>query len=136
YAFFEEDPATDRWVKISAVSINVSGLQTGALMLLRVISVILASQISRAGDVRAIVAGLRKLYVPETVALSIDTVLALMGQGGGGGGGVVGGGGGGGGRRREGEALGEEGFWASLRRMARGDVGALVHRLERQIDRA
>lgn len=143
YGFFAGDPDFDRWVALPAVlggiSINAGGLEEGAAMFLRVLAVILASQIARAGDARAVAAGLRKLGVPEVVSASIDTVLALLGGGGGGG---SGGGGGGGGRHRRGEdgdaeATPEKGrFWASVRRMAKGDVAPIFERLERQIARA
>jgi hypothetical protein len=98
--------------------------------------------VARAGDGRAIAAGLGKLGVPLVVATSMDAVLALLGGGGGGRGG--GGGGGGGRRRRERQNDGTterrndgmgEGFWASLKRLARGDVGPIASRIERHIER-
>jgi hypothetical protein len=115
-------------------------------MVLRVLVVVLASRVVRAGDERAIALGLRKLGAPDVVATSIDAVLALLGGGGtaGGGGGRSGGGGGGGGgrgRRRDADAeaaheVAQEGFFASLRRIARGDVGPIVDRIERHVGRA
>ncbi len=159
YAFFANNPATDRWeqLPIVPVRINVSALVLGCLMILRVIAVILASQVARAGDVRAVAAGLGKLGVPRIVAVSIDTVLSLLGdeprgrmgrgsgggtgRGGGGGGGGRGDGGGGGRGRGDGERAhdgdgGGGGFWQAVRRIARGDVEPIVQRLSRQIDRA
>ena len=144
YALVREDPAVDRWVQLWRIPLNVGGVQVGAVMLLRVISVALASQIARAGDPRAIATGFRRLWVPAVVADALDAVLALLegdaapdeaGRRPGSGRGDGTGGGGGGGRRgREGDA--REGLWASLKRMARGDIGPLAERLDRQIGRA
>jgi hypothetical protein len=138
YALTEEDRSTDHWVKLDIgpvhLPVNTAGALVGALMVLRVLVVVLASQVSRAGDERAIALGLRKLGTPDIVATSIDAVLALLGGGRGGGGG----GGGGGGRRRHEENGDEprEGYLASLKRIARGDVGPIVDRIERHIGRA
>jgi hypothetical protein len=134
YALTADDPATDRWLAVAlvggwSIDVNVSGAATGALVVLRVVAVILASQVARAGDPRAVTQGLRRLGVPDVVAVAMDTVLALLGPEGRGGGG--GGNGRGGGRGR-----GKGSFWQGLARLRRGDVGAIVHRLERQIDRA
>lgn len=144
YALVREDPSVDRWVQLWRIPLNVGGVQVGAVMLLRVISVALASQIARAGDPRAIATGFRRLWVPAVVADALDAVLALLegdaapaeaGRRPGSGRGDGTGGGRGGGRRgREGEA--GEGLWASLKRMARGDIGPLAERLDRQIGRA
>lgn len=142
YALTSEDPEIDRWVHLdlgfARIPLNVAGAAVGGLMVLRVLVVVLASRIARAGDERAIALGLRKLGTPDIVATSIDAVLALLGGGGGGGRGRGGGGGGGRGRRwRDDEAEGpREGFVASLRRIARGDVGPIVDRIDRQIGRA
>jgi hypothetical protein len=80
--------------------------------------------------------------VPKVIALSLDVVLSLLGEGGGGGGGG-GGRGGGRGRRRRHEAGNHAGneasngsFWSSVKRLARGDVQPIVDRIERQIRRA
>jgi hypothetical protein len=147
YAFLGEDPATDRWRTITLplvgwhLDMNVTGALEGLAMILRIATVVLASHVARAGDARALAAGLGRLGLPRSAALAIDAVLALLGDGGGGGGRGRGGGGGGG-RHRRGEA-GEEatggrvaGFWAGLRRLARGDVGLIVERLDRQVARA
>jgi hypothetical protein len=131
YAITSEAPDVDRWIHVWKVPINLGGLAIGGLMIVRVVTVILASRISRAGDERSIALGLRKLWVPDIVAHSIDAVLALLG----GGGGVGGGRGTGGGRGRNGEKV-EGGFIASLKKIARGDVGPIVDRMERQIERA
>jgi len=151
YAFTADDPALARWVRLSlggfALPINLAGLEEGGLMVLRVLAVVVGSQVARAGDSRAIAAGLGKLGMPLVPAASIDTVLALlgdeemhgrgMGRGRGGGRGGGGGGGGGRGRHREDEAAKpQEGFFAGVRRLGRGDIGPLVRRMERHIRRA
>ena len=138
YAFTAEDPSTDRWVRVEVAGVgapvNVAGALLGVVMILRVMTVVLASQVARAGDARAIAAGLGKLGLPTLPAASIDAVLALLG----GAGGLGRGGGGGGRRRRAEEAGGEpgEGFWAGLKRLGRGDVEPLIRRIEDQIARA
>ena len=143
YALCADDPATDTWTRIHLFAfdlpINTAGAIAGALMIMRLLTVILASQVARAGDGRAIAAGLDKLGVPKIVAASIDAVLALLDSGGGGGGGGRGrgggGGGGGGGRRHADGDAHEEGFFASVRRLGRGDVAPIVRRIDRQIER-
>src|SRR5437764_1473388 len=72
YAFFSDDAESARWVKLSfgalgALTINLGGLAEGAAMLARVITVILASHVARAGDPRAIVAALTKLRAPRII---------------------------------------------------------------------
>jgi hypothetical protein len=138
YGLTAEDPSVDRWVPIDLgvahFSVNAGGAAVGGMMVLRVLVIILASRVARAGDERAIAHGLGKLGVPAIVATSIDAVLALIG---GRGHGRGGGGGDGRGRRRREEGEGpEEGFFAGLRRIARGDVGPIVDRIEHQIGRA
>ena len=147
YALVGEDPASDRWIVVSIfgleIDVNASGALVGLTMVLRIVTVVLASHVARAGDARALAAGLGRLGVPRSAALAIDTVLALLGDGGGRGGG----GGGGGGRGRgggrgggdgggDGRGDGRGGFWSALRRLARGDVGVLVERLDRHVARA
>jgi hypothetical protein len=149
YALMKDDPATDRWIGLSffgtEIPINTTGALTGVTMVVRIVTVILASQICRVGDPRAVASGLGKLGLPRVAAVSMDTVLALLGDderhGSGRGRGDGSGRGGGGGRKRyleekEAEARGQQGFWASVRRMGRGDVGPIMERLSRQIDRA
>lgn len=144
YALTSVDPAVDHWVALplGAVSfgVNVGGVVDGALMVLRIILLVVASQVARAGDPRAIAAGLTALHLPRMFAISIDAVLSLLGEEGGRGGG---GGGGGGGRRRRQEQDGDkppaeptESLWASMRRLGSGDVAPFIGRLERQIARA
>jgi hypothetical protein len=146
YALTADDPAVDRWHHVAIaghdLALNVAGALTGAMMILRVIGVVLASQVARAGDSRAIAAGLGKLGLPALGAVSIDAVLALMGTADGAEPGLRGGGGGGGGGRGmppAGDGRGEpppETFWQGLKRLARGDVSPLIARLERQMARA
>ncbi len=137
YALTSEDRATDSWTSLHLLSwtvrVNLTGALAGLTMVLRIVGVILAAQVARAGDGRAVAAGLGKLGAPRLVAASIDAVLALLGAGGGGGGGGRGGGGGGGGGR--GRAPGGEGFWAALRRISRGDVAPIVRRIDVHIER-
>jgi hypothetical protein len=126
YAITSEDPSIDRWVTVWRVHVNVGGMAIGALMIARVLTVILASRIARAGDERAIATGLGRLGAPDIVATSIDAVLALLGGRGGGGGR---------GRHRREEPKGG-GFFASLRAIAKGDVAPIVDRIDRHIGRA
>lgn len=135
YSLFSSPTGVDRWVDVSilgrSIRVNTSGLEVGALLLLRVLAVILASQIARAGDARAIGAGLKKLHVPRTVSLAIDTVLALFGESD-----SRRGRGDGSGKRGLASTVPREGMFATVRRLARGDVGPLLARVERDIDRA
>ncbi len=136
YALTTQDPATDRWLELSiagtVLPFNTAGAWAGLLMVARLVTVVLASQVARAGDARAVSAGLRTLGLPLTPAVSIDTVLALLGDGGGRGAGT----GRGDGRAGDEPGTESEGFWASVRRLGRGDVGPIVRRLEHQITRA
>jgi cobalt transport protein len=145
YALTSNDPATDQWTQISllgfGISLNSAGALVGVLMVLRIIAVVIASQVARSGDPRAIVSGLRQLGMPQVAAISIDTVLSLLGETDGGRRGGGGRGDGSGGGRRSGEAEASatnrmSEFWAGLKRLGRGDVTAIVSRLERQIGRA
>ena len=62
YSLTSEDPATDHWVSVHvlsrAVSFNTSGALAGLVMVLRIVCVILAAQVARSGDPRAVAAGL------------------------------------------------------------------------------
>jgi hypothetical protein len=151
YALVSLEPAADRWHTVRwlglAIDVNVTGLLVGVTMALRVVTVVLASQVARAGDPRALAAGLGRLGVPRVAALSIDAVLALLGDerghgsGRGRGDGSGGGRGGGMGRGRgDGSGGGQgrswRGFWSGLGRLARGDASLLVERLRTQIERA
>lgn len=70
YSLTSEDPETDRWQRFtvpglgSSIAINTAGALLGAVMALRLLTVVLGSQVARAGDPRAIAAGLDKLRVP------------------------------------------------------------------------
>src|SRR4051812_36707606 len=132
YALVREDPSVDRWVHLGPLPLNVGAVLVGAVMVLRVISVALASQIARAGDPRAIATGLRRLWVPAVVADAMDAVLALLegdaapGEAGrrpGSGRGDGTGGGGGGGRGGGEERGGGGGIWAGLKSVGRGGGG-------------
>src|SRR5580704_14493615 len=50
YALTSEDKDVDRWVKVAGVSVNVAGALIGVAMILRVVAVVMASQVARAGD--------------------------------------------------------------------------------------
>jgi hypothetical protein len=73
--------------------------------------------------------------VPVTAAIAIDTVLALFGAKRGNRGKGDGSGGGGGKKKGRSEKAGE-GFWRSVKKMARGDVGPIVQRRQNQITQA
>ena len=133
YLFSSQDPATDRWRELPVAGatlwLNETGGLQGLLMVLRIAAIVVASHVVRAGDPRALAAGLAALGVPRLVSASIDTVLALMGSGPGSGGGRGRGRG-----RGDGAELG--GFRAALARLARGDVRPITDRLDRQLERA
>jgi hypothetical protein len=151
YALFAEDPATDRWVTLDLhwweLDVNVSGAAAGLAMALRILTVVLASQVARAGDMRALARGLGQLGMPRMAAVAVDATLVLLDGGGGGGGRGRGGGGGGrgrgggrggggGGGRGGGGGGGEPGgFRAGLRRLAKGDVSALIDPFRRHVAR-
>ncbi len=155
YSLVAQDPSTDEWHAYSVfgwtIEVNATGALFGLTMVLRVIAVVFASVVIRAGDPRALAAGLGKLGVPRSAAASIDAVLALLGDrqkgkrrrggGGGGGGGGRGRGGGGGGGRGRGNGGGggddePSGFWQGLKRLARGDIQPIVKRLFSHVDSA
>lgn len=137
YSLVEGDPGTADWHTYSIlwweIDVNHAGATVWLIMVLRVIAVVLASSVARAGDPRALAAGLGKLGVPRKAALAIDATLALLGggvrkgKGGGGGGGR----GRGGGTRRERIRR----FWRRLKKLGRGDVSALTEPIAEQIAR-
>jgi hypothetical protein len=140
YSLVEGDPGTAEWHTYELlwweIDINHAGALVGLIMVLRVVAVVLASNVARAGDPRALAAGLGKLGVPRKAALAIDATLALLGgvdrgKGKGGGGGGGGGRGGGGGTRRERLRR----FWRRLKKLGRGDVSALTEPLAEHIAR-
>jgi len=141
YALFAIDPATDRWVTLDLrwfeLEINNAGARAGATMALRILAVVMASHVARAGDPRSLAAGMRRLGLPRLVAAAIDATLELLGGRGGGGGGGGGRGTGGGRGRGQGQGDGEagEGFGKALGRLARGDVSPMVKSLNRHLAR-
>src|SRR5690606_14619438 len=89
YSLVGEDPATDRWRDIDLLwgyqlEINLHGAGVGLTMVLRIIAVVLASHVARAGDAKALAAGLRGIGMPKMAALSLDATLSLLGSGSGG----------------------------------------------------
>jgi hypothetical protein len=148
FLLFPDDPTTDRFESVTvgpfSFMVNFAGVTIGLAMVLRVIAIVLASQIARVGDERAIARGLRGFGVPEILATSVDAVLSLIGGGGGGGrgdgrgGGGRGGGGRGGGGWNHGSPPDDTrlGFWLSVKKLARGDIGPLLQPIERALRRA
>ncbi|MFZ5470846.1 MAG: hypothetical protein ACOZIN_15580 [Myxococcota bacterium] len=144
YALTADDPSLDRWVQLPLfgvhLSLNISGAGVGGLMVLRLVTVVLASSVARAGNVRALALGLSQLRVPRSFSAPLDAVLSLTGEdedhplprgeGRGEGRESGGGRGNGGGRKAKGS------FWAALQRVSQGDVSAITDKLERQIGRA
>lgn len=110
---------------------RTDNLVQGTVMFARIVAIILASHLARAGDPRAVAAGLTRLRVPEPISVPIDTVLALLG-----GDERHDGTGGGRGRNRKNDEESGETFFQAVKRIARGDVGPIARRLELQIDRA
>ena len=81
YAVTSESPEVDRWIVIQrlfGLKINVGGALVGLTMVMRVVSVVLASQVARAGDERAIATGLKKLGLPLAFSATVDATLALL----------------------------------------------------------
>lgn len=130
----------DRWVALPGpdwLRVNLAGLALAGVMLLRVLTLVLASAwVQRSCPPGALVRGLRALYLPETVAITVDATLALLaggpGSGSGMGGGRGQGGGMGGGRRHAAEAGGAEIGWADIRA---GRVQAFAEVFERGLER-
>jgi hypothetical protein len=131
---------TDRWIALPGpewLRVNLAGLSLAGLMLLRVLTLVLASAwVQRSCPPGALVRGLRALYLPETVAITVDATLALLaGESSrgrqGGGGGTGGGTGGGHGRHREASGGAQLG-WADIRA---GRVHAFAEVFERGLER-
>lgn len=127
----------DRWVALPGPEwfrLNLTGLALAGLMLLRVLTLVLASAwVQRTCPPGALVRGLRALRIPETVAISVDATLAMLagGSGSGSGGGHGMGRGTGGGRH---PPSGNAGLrWADIRA---GRVQAFTEIFERGLDRA
>jgi hypothetical protein len=134
YSLVEGDPGTADWRRLEILwwelEINRAGALVGLTMILRVMAVVFASHVARAGDPRALAGGLAQIGVPKKAALAIDATLVLLGDAPRGGGKGRGGGGGGGNRRGR-----LSRFWRRLRRLGSGDVSALTEPLARHIDR-
>ena len=137
YALVEGDPGSAVWQTVTLgpwqIDVNRTGALEGLTMVLRVIAVVLASNVARVGDPRALAAGLGSLGIPKKAALALDAVLVLLGDGdrkGKGGGGGGGGRGGGGGKRSR-----LSRFWRRLKRLGSGDVSALTDPLLHHIAR-
>jgi hypothetical protein len=102
----------DRWLALPGpdwLRVNLDGLALAGVMFLRVLTLVLASAwVQRSCAPGALVRGLRRLRMPETVAIAVDATLGMLA--GGPGSGTGGGGGTGGGRNRESPADGRS--WA------------------------
>lgn len=129
-----QDP---RWIEAApGIRLSLGGLAHAALAMLRIAGVALASEVVRLGDPSALAAGLRGLGAPSAFAAALDVTLALLGDSGRGRGTSRGHGGGGGGGRGRHAGEGGEGFGSVMRRLARGDVHALVHRIRQSLQKA
>jgi hypothetical protein len=123
------------------IMISLTGLLLGGLMALRMLIVIVASQLvqmtAKPGE---FVAGLRGLMIPEVVALTIDSTLYLLGpQGGKGHGSGTGGGRGNRGEQATGNADAKEaGFFSAfnVKRIKSGDFGFLIDMIEQGLARS
>jgi hypothetical protein len=155
YALFgEAAEGTPAWT-FGPLTFDLASTLVGLVMVLRIVAVVLASQIARAGDPHALTGGMRSLGLPDSAALGLDAVLALLGDDGeagrGGGGGGMGGGGGsgrGGGRGMGGGRGAEEapegggagrGYAAVMRwaqHLRRRDLRPLLARIDASVERA
>jgi len=154
YALFGEGAeGTPSWT-FGPLTFDLASTLVGVVMVLRIVAVVLASQVARAGDPHALTGGMRSLGLPDSAALGLDAVLALLGDdgresAGGGGMGRGGGGGGGGGRggggagSGSGEATedgeGGRGYAAVMRwaqHLRRRDLRPLLARIDASVERA
>lgn len=151
FAFVATGDANDRWQPVPVLSwtasINLSGLALAGLMCLRVLVLVMASAwLQQTSAPGALVRGLRRLRIPETVAITVDATLAILGNqrpgsgrhgGGGGRGGGQGGGGGGqgggGGGGKDASDSEPQLSWADVRR---GKLEVFSAILSRSLDRA
>ncbi len=135
FALFDFEPG-DRLLSLPlwrwALDLNLSGIVRGLLLSSRIVTVICAAQlIQRAADRETIVKGLRGLFVPASVAYSLDLVLSLLGADG---------------PRRERRRRAETGAktgapsdpegastFRMIRQLLKGDVGFLVELMRRSI---
>lgn len=135
---------SDGWM----FSINMTGVEHAALMCIQIVTVVLASAVVRlTGSGNDLVEGLHAFRLPPLFVHSLDQTLELLGgvRRSGGGGGKGGGSGSGGrdgiGGGRAGEPKEREqihhvhhlGFFAVLKRLVRGDVGALVQAVQANV---
>jgi intracellular septation protein A len=84
YAFMSTGQADERWVEFTiggwTPAVNLTGLAVAGLMCLRVFTLVLASTwLQRSSPPGALVAGLERLRVPQSVAVTVDATLALLG---------------------------------------------------------
>lgn len=126
----------DRWIAVPVSwlpDLSLSGATLALLMCLRVMTLVLASNwLQQTSPPGALVSGLKHLRIPESVALTVDATLALLGgqQQGGGGHGKGGGKGKGGGR---GQGRAEGGIsWADIRAGRLSAIDELLQRTFRQ----
>lgn len=147
FAFVATGTGEDRWLALPlgnwTLQINLSGLALAGVMLLRVLTLVLASVwVQRSCPPGSLVRGLRALRLPETVAIAVDATLAILGGGprSGAGGGHGGGmGKGGGGHRQDDAAVGApHGRDGSLRwqEIRAGRTQAFADIFERALERA
>jgi hypothetical protein len=132
---------SDGWI----FSINITGVEHAALMCIQIVTVVLASALVRlTGSGNDLVEGLHAFRLPPLFVHSLDQTLELLGgvrRSGGGGGKGGGGGRDGMGGGRTGEPKERDrthhvhhlGFFAVLKRLVRGDVGALVQAVQASV---
>ncbi|MGH8442116.1 MAG: CbiQ family ECF transporter T component, partial [Nevskiaceae bacterium] len=137
FAFLPAESGADRWVTLPGTTwprINLTGLALAGTMLLRVLTLVLASALQhRTCPPGALVRGLRALYLPETVAIAVDATLAMLAGGPGSGAGAGTGGGMGGGRHRQDGAAEQQLGWQDIRG---GRVQAFAEIFERGLARS
>ena len=111
------------------VSMNLAGLAQASLMCLQIITLLLATSVVRlTGSSRDLVEGLRAFRLPRLFVHSLDCTLGLLA-------GTRSERGGGQGRGRA-DGPSRLGFFAMLRRLLRGDIGALVQSIRGNLDLA
>lgn len=118
--------------------LNLGGVATAGLMCLQITTVLLASAVVRlTGPGTDLVIGLRAMRLPKLFVYPLDLVLSRLGGVGRAGGGRGRGDGSGGNRRgREGSQEPPPGFFAIVRRLARGDVGVFASAIRTALDDA
>jgi hypothetical protein len=110
---FVSTGGAEHWVAISLAgwtpSVNLAGVALAGLMCLRVLTLVIASAwVQQSSAPGALVRGLQRLRVPESVAVTVDAALAILGSQPARPGSGTGGGKGGGGRHATGGAGGAE----------------------------